>query len=180
MTHTMFPLEAVKALVTEATVALGTASAPETAVVCVPPGDTSWGTELERVVSGCVVLGFKSFMLDLRGGVIASSFEVGCIISAWHLLVEAGGTLVVSSLSAEAREALREQYDPSLFNIFDGIDAGLDWLESGFEDDMNKKFPRTAKCRECGEEGIVRKRGNHVCDGCGMTYLVTERGELPF
>jgi hypothetical protein len=45
---------------------------------------------------------------------------------------------------------------------------------------MKNAFPRQVTCSECGVRSEVQRRGDHVCTGCGMTYLVTERGELLF
>ena len=180
MKNKLVPLEEVNALVTEPSIALGVEGQPEVAIVCISAKGPDWSTELERVVSGCIVLGYKRILFDLRGAEVTDPFQIACIISAWHLLVEVGGTFLMSSLSDQSIETLKEQFDPKLFNIFDDIDDGISWIGFGFDQDLKQKFPRIAKCKECGTEGTVHKRGDHLCDECGMTYMITERGELPF
>ncbi len=119
-------------------------------------------------------------VLEVGESQIGSSFQVACLASAWKLLVDRGGTLALCGLSKSAHSSLQGVVETSLFNIFDTVDAAIDWLGSGFAADMEKNFPRAVKCGECGSQGEVAHRGDHVCTGCGMTYLVTERGELLF
>ncbi|MGA2639423.1 MAG: hypothetical protein ABSG21_00815 [Spirochaetia bacterium] len=180
MKHKIIPLETVNALVTEPSTAFGIETRPEVAILCLKTRSGDWSMELDAVVSGCIVLGFKRIILDLRDADISSSFQVACIVSAWHLLIDVGGTLLLCGLSENAHKKLQDLSESKLFNIVEDMDEGIDWLNSAFGKELKKSFPRQAKCTECGKEGRVFKRGDHVCDGCGMTYLVTERGELLF
>ena len=180
MKRRTLPLVEINALVTEPSTSLGVEGLPDVAIISVRARGPDWSTELDRVVSGSIVLGFKKILLDLREADVMEPFQIVCIVSAWHLLVEVGGTLAMSGLSATAFDALRQEYEPDLFNIFEDMDQAIAWIDSGYEMSLKSSFPRTARCKACGTEGKVQKRGDYLCDECGMTYMVTERGELPF
>jgi hypothetical protein len=180
MIHKAVPLDEINALATEPSTAQGVESLPDVAILRIATAESDWGTQLDRVVSGCLVLGYRKIVVDLQGSSISTAFQIACLVSAWHLLVAAGGTLILSGLSPEDLAELGKEFDPTLFNLSQDVDEGIDWLEAGFEEDVRQNFPREARCRDCGSVGTVARRGDHVCDDCGMTYLVTERGELPF
>ena len=180
MEYQRLPLEAVTSLLTIPSVAFAIEGIPEATILHVGAGALDWTLGLEDAVSGCVVLGFRTILLDLEEARISSSFEMACIVSAWKLLIEAGGTLGLCCLSQESAGEFARLTEPDLFNVFDDVDHGIEWISHDFEHDLKQKFPRTAKCVECGTAGRVVKRGEHVCDGCGMIYLVTECGELRF
>ena len=180
MEYQRLPLEAVTSLLTIPSVAFAIEGIPEVAILRVGAGALDWALGLEDVVSGCLVLGFKSILLDLEEASISTSFEIACIVSAWKLLIEVGGTLALCCLSPKSVEEITRLSKPGLFNVFGDVDRGIDWTSRSFEVDLKQGFPRTTKCGECGAEGKVVKRGEHVCDECGTIYLVTERGELRF
>ena len=179
MKYVIVPLETVNALVTEPSRAFGIAGRADIVVISVASPPNDWGTELDDVVDGCLVLGFNKLVLDLEQTQISSSFLIACIASAWQRLIDNDGTLAFYGLSKSADEQLRGLIDPALFNIFGSLDECIDWLESeGTKFEGN--FPRPAQCAACGVAGQVGSRGEHVCAECGTTYLVTERGELLF
>ena len=91
-----------------------------------------------------------------------------------------GGTLALCALSASSFDELARLTEPALFNVFRDVDAGIDWIAARLAGLLMRGFPRKRRCLECGTDSQVAKRGEHVCDECGMTYLVTERGELQF
>ncbi|HET6451206.1 MAG TPA: STAS domain-containing protein [Spirochaetia bacterium] len=179
MTNEIQPLETVNALLIEPSAAFGVAGHPDLAVIRVGAAP-EWATELDRVVAGCVVLGFRTVILQLEGAEIASSFHIACLASAWRLLIDRGGTLVLCQLSEAARRRLGELVEESQFNIFDSVEDAIEWLDTAYVPQMHKSFPRAVKCVECGAGGEVSRRGDHVCTECAVTYLVTERGELLF
>jgi anti-anti-sigma regulatory factor len=180
MKHKSIPLEIVNALVTIPSTAFEIEAYPELAILCLQTHSGDWGMELESLISGCIVLGYKKIILDLKDADISTSFQIACIISAWHLLIEVEGTLLICGLTEQARKGLQKLSEPKLFNVFTDMDEGVDWLDSTFEKELKQNFPRTAECKGCGTEGDVSERGDYVCDRCGKTYLVTERGELLF
>jgi hypothetical protein len=180
MRHNTVSLYAVNALVSEPSTAFGVEERPDVAILCLHNPSEDWSVQLEAIVSGCIVLDLKKIILDLRDTEIATPFQIACIVSAWHLLIDVGGTLLISGLSEHADTSMRELSEPGLFNLFADVDESIDWLDTGFAEQLKANFPRTAKCSVCGTEGGVSNRGDHLCDGCGQTYLVTERGELPF
>lgn len=179
MSHTYLQLDAVNALLTEPSTALGVEADPEVAILCIQNRSGSWAIELEALVSGCIVLGFKKVVLDLGEARIATPFQTACVISAWHLLIEVGGTLLLCGVE-HGYEGLVGDTERRLFNLLPNKDEAVDWLASVFVKELEQNFPRTARCMTCGTESRVSKRGDHVCDACGMTCLVTERGELLF
>jgi hypothetical protein len=180
MKHTTVPLETVTALVTEPSVALGFEEHPDVAVLALKSETGDWGSGLNAVVDGCLVLGFRKLIFQMEEAEISSSFLIACIVSAWQRLIEGGGTLVISGLSKRASARFHELIEPGLFNIHDNLDASVEWLDSAFPLELEENFPRTVRCTECGAVSQVARRGDHLCDDCGMTYLVTERGEIPF
>ncbi|HEY9595674.1 MAG TPA: hypothetical protein VHE79_14440 [Spirochaetia bacterium] len=180
MKYATVALEEVNALATESTRALGVKTATDVAILCMGSKDEGWGTQLDRVVSGCLVLGYNKIVVDLEKVSLTSSFQIACLVSAWHQLVVAGGTLVLSGMTADSLAELAKELDPVLFNMSRDIEEGIEWLVTAFEQDAGQNFPRFAKCEKCGAEGKVTRRGDHVCENCGTTYLVTERGDLPF
>jgi hypothetical protein len=180
MKHELQPLETVNALVTEPSVAFSVEGRPELAILVMRTKVDHWTEGLDSLVSGCVVLGFRHVILQMDGVGLDSSFQIACVVSAWQQLIDASGTLMLCGLSAEASRRLRELVEPRLFNLFDGVDAALDWVESRFERELAASFPRETKCGKCGAAGTVTRRGDHMCPECGMTYLVTERGEILF
>jgi hypothetical protein len=180
MKHTILALETVNALITEPSIAYGIEKCPDIAVLALKSPTLDWGAGLDALVDGCVVLGFKKIILDLKETEISSSFLIACVVSAWHRLIENGGTLVICGLSEGAYKRFQELIEPRLFNMYDNLDVCIDWLDSVFGLELDRNFPRDVKCTECGTVGQVAKRGEHLCTECGVTYLVTERGELPF
>jgi hypothetical protein len=180
MKYKTIELEEINALATEPSKALGVERLTDVAILCIRTSDEDWSTQLDRVVSGCIVLGFVKIVVDLEGVRITTPFQIACLVSAWHQLVAAGGTLVLSGMSAQAVGELSQEFDPTLFNMSRETEEAIDWLSSAFEQDTAQNFPRFSRCTTCGAEGKVAKRGDHLCDNCGMTYLVTERGDLPF
>jgi len=180
MRYATVALEEVNALATETTRAYGVASATEVAILCMGSSDEDWSTQLDRVVSGCVVLGYNRIVVDLQTVSITTTFQIACLVSAWHQLVSAGGTLVLSGMTNESLTELSKEFDPVLFNMSRDVDEGIEWLLTAFDQDAGQNFPRFARCANCGAEGEVTRRGDHVCENCGTTYLVTERGDLPF
>jgi DNA-directed RNA polymerase subunit RPC12/RpoP len=180
MKHTILPLETVNALVTEPSVAFGIEGRPDIAALSIKSPTGEWGSKLDAVVDGCLVLGFTKMVLDLQQAEIATSFSIACIASAWQRLINHDGTLVMYGLTPTASLRFQELIEPGLFNVHENLDACVDWLDSGFRQDLERNFPRIAKCSTCGAVGQIANRGDHVCTECGMTYLVTERGELPF
>ena len=170
----------MSALITEPSSAIGIEALPDVAVLSIHSRDEAWASQLEGIMSGGIVLGFRKMVLDLQHASLSSAFQVACLVSAWHLLVNAEGTLAISGLSAAGKSALGDEHDPALFNLFMDADEALDWLERGFDDAIKRSLPRACRCGACGAEGKVEKRGNYLCDNCGLTYLVTEKGELPF
>lgn len=179
MKHDIHSLDTVNALLTEPSTAFSVHGRTDVAIIRVG-GASEWAAELDRVAAGCLVLGFRSIVLDMANTEIGSSFQVACLGSAWHLLLDRGGTLAICGVSTPALERLQGLVDTRLFNIMDTMDAAIDWIDSGFPEDVQKSFPRTVTCSECGATGEVQGRGDHLCPSCGMTYLVTERGELLF
>ena len=180
MKHDVLPLETVNALLTDPSRAFSVAGHPDLAII--RPGATApeWAAELDRLAAECAVLGFRTLVLHLEGLTVSTSFEIACLVSAWKLLMDRGGTLVLCGLSEAARTRLEELVQTSQFNLFDGVDESVDWLDTGFVPQVHKSFPRAVKCTECGALGEVQHRGDHMCPDCGFTYLVTERGELLF
>ena len=180
MKHKVQPLETVNALVTEPSVACGVEGRPDVAVLVFQSPAQDWAAGLDAVVDGCLVLGFRKLILELKKTEISSSFLIACIVSAWQRLLANGGTLVLCGLSGTAYRRFQELIDAGLFNVHDNLDACVDWLDSRFGLELEQNFPRAVKCSECGAASQVARRGEHVCTECGTTYLVTERGELPF
>jgi hypothetical protein len=180
MKHARQPLETVTSLLTAPSAGFAVDGSPDTAILHIGPDAPGWAVGLEAATSGCLVLGFKKILLDLEEAGVSTSFEIACIVSSWKLLIDAGGTLALCGLSAASLEELKRLSEPTLFNTLRDVDAGIDWIELDYERFLVRAFPRKAKCVVCGTEGHVAKRGEHVCDGCGMIYLVTERGELQF
>jgi hypothetical protein len=180
MKHELQPLETVNALVTEPSVAFGVEGRPDLAILVMRTKVEHWTEGLDSLVAGCLVLGFRNVILQMDGVGLDSSFQIACVVSAWQQLIEASGTLALCGLSAEASRRLQELVEPRLFNLFDSVDAALDWLESSFTRELTANFPRSSTCGKCGAAGTVTRRGDHMCPECGMTYLVTERGELLF
>jgi DNA-directed RNA polymerase subunit RPC12/RpoP len=180
MKYSILPLETVNALVTEPSVAFGIGGRPDIAALSIKSPTRDWGAELDAVVDGCLVLGFKKIVLDLREAEITSAFSIACIASAWQRLINHDGTLAIYGLAPNPYVRFQELIEPTLFNVHENLDACIDWLDSGFRLDLERNFPRIAKCSACGAVGQIANRGDHVCTECGMTYLVTERGELPF
>jgi anti-anti-sigma regulatory factor len=180
MKHDILPLETVNALLTEPSTAFGAAGHPDIAIICLGAPSQEWATELERVVGGCLVLGFRTVVLEMDRAEVSSSFQVACLASAWQHLMDRGGTLVLCRFSQAAARHLEDLIETSQFNIFDTVDESIDWLDTAFVPQVHKRFPRVVTCAECGSPGEVRRRGDHVCTECGVTYLVTERGELLF
>ena len=179
MKYATIPLDTVNALVIEPSSAFGIAGRHEIAVLSVRSSENAWGAHLDNVVDGCLVLGFNRIILDLEHAKVSSSFLIACLASAWQRLISNNGTLVLYGLAPASFELLRGLVNPELFNIFDTLDDCVDWLEQeGGE--LERSFPRAAQCSACGAGGQVGSRGEHLCTECGMTYLVTERGELPF
>jgi hypothetical protein len=180
MKYKRIPLDIVNALVTIPSDAFEIEAHPDVAILCLQTHPRDWGIELEGLVSGCIVLGFKRIVLDLHAADISTSFQIACIISAWHLLIEVGGTLLLCGLTEKTHKNLYDLSELRLFNVHKDIDESIDWLDSAFAFELKRNFPRKAKCTKCGHESEVSGRGAYVCDACGMTYLVTERGELIF
>lgn len=180
MKHKILPLETVNTLLTEPSVAFGVEERPDVAVLVLESATQDWGASLDSVVAGCLVLGFRKMILELEKAEISSSFLIACIASAWQRLIETGGTLVICGMSENAYARFQDLIEPSLFNIHKNLDESVDWLDSAFELELERNFPRDAKCTECGTVSQVTIRGEHVCVECGMTFLVTERGELLF
>ncbi len=180
MMRNTIPLETVNALITAPSVAFGIEEHPDVAVLFFRSPTQDWGVGLNAVVDGCLVLGFNRIILQLEETEISSSFLIACIASAWQRLIENRGTLVICGLKEAAYKKFQELIEPRLFNVYESLDACVDWLDTGFGREIAGNFPRAAKCVECGTVGEVAKRGDHVCIECGTTYLVTERGELPF
>jgi hypothetical protein len=180
MKYSILPLETVNALETEPSVAFGIEGRPDIVALSIKSPTREWGAELDAVVDGCLVLGFKNVVLDLREAAMASSFSIACIASAWQRLIDHDGTLAMYGLAPAPYARFQELIEPSLFNVHENLDSCLDWLDSGFRLDLARNFLRIAKCGSCGAVGQVANRGDHVCTECGTTYLVTERGELPF
>jgi hypothetical protein len=178
MKNNIVPLETVNALVFAPSLAFGVEGHPDVVIIDMKSSEQDWATGLDAVVGGCLVLGFKKMILKLPEAEAFSSFVLACIATAWLRLVENGGTLVICGLSESASKRFEELAEPRLFNMHGNLDSAIDWLTSGFEIEVSQGFPRTAKCHECGTVGHVVRRGDHSCPECGMTYLVTERGEL--
>ena len=176
----MQPLETLNALLAEPSVAYGLEGHPDVAIIDIGMQSQDWATGLDAVVRGSMVLGFRNLILNLEKVGISSSFEIGCIVSSWQLLIDREGTLCICGLSKKALADLQELTDLGQFNLFDEMESCINWLDSTFPTELKRNFPRTAKCTECNAVGEVSKRGEHVCDNCGITYLVTERGELLF
>jgi hypothetical protein len=180
MEYERVPLETVTSLMTSPSVAFAIEGSPDSAILHIGPDAQEWAVGLEAVSTGCLVLGFKNILLDLGEASVSTSFEIACIVSSWKLLIDAGGTLALCALSALSFEELKRLSEPALFNVFRDLDAGIDWVKRDYEEFLLHAFPRDEKCLECGTEGQVAKRGEHVCGGCGIIYLVTERGALQF
>src|SRR5271157_779137 len=162
MKHNTFPLETVNALVTEPSVAIGIDGHPDVAVLVMMSSSPHWGMGLEAVVDGCLVLGFRKIILDLKEADISSSFHVACVASAWKLLIDNGGTLVIFGLAGSRYELFRGLIDPRLFNLLDDLDGCVDWLDTGFQKELEESLPRVAKCIECGSVGQVSTRGDNI------------------
>ena len=180
MKHTMQPSETLNALLAEPSVAFGLEGRPDVAIIDIRTQSQDWAVGLDAVVRGSMVLGFRILVLNLEKVGISSSFEIGCIVSSWQMLIDCEGTLCICGLSEKALAELQELTDLGQFNLFRELDTCIEWLISTFPTELERNFPRTAKCTECSTVGEVSKRGEHVCDNCGITYLVTERGELLF
>jgi len=180
MKHEVLPLETVNALLTEPSRAFGVAGHPDVAIIRLGASPHEWATELDRVVAGVLVLGFRTVVLQMNGEEISTSFQVACVASAWKLLMDRGGTLALCELSGAATQRLGNLVDTGQFNIFETVDDSIEWLDTVYVMEMHERFPRSVTCQECGSPGEVRRRGDHVCSECGFTYLVTERGELLF
>jgi hypothetical protein len=180
MKYTLASQDAVNALLAAPSVAFGVQECPDIVVLSIHGGDPDWALGLDTVIPGCIVLGYTRLVLDLADAAITTPFHVACIVAAWHALIDAAGTLALSGLSALGLEQLRALVDTGQLNLFPEVAAAVAWLASGYETDVKRSFPRKTTCSECGSEGTVVRRGDHVCDGCGMTFLVTERGETPY
>jgi anti-anti-sigma regulatory factor len=180
MKHKILPLETVNALITEPSICFGVDERPDVAALVLKSSTKEWSEGLDAVVEGCIVLGFRKIVLDLEETEISSSFVIACIVSAWQRLIESGGTLVICGLTESAYKRFQELVEPSLFNIHENLDECVDWLDYAFGPELESNFPRVVHCTACGAVGQVARRGDHLCTECGMTYLVTERGELLF
>ena len=178
--HGTFDLETVNALLTEPSHAIGVGGHPDVAVLVLKSSASHWGTGLDAVVDGCLVLGFRKIVARLDEADVSSSFHVACLASAWHRLIDNGGTLVLSNLTEEKYREFAGLIDPALFNIHATVDESIDWLDGAYETELGARLPRVVTCSGCGSSGQVSTRGEHLCTECGMTYLVTERGEISF
>jgi hypothetical protein len=177
--HDTFDLETVNALLTEPSHAIGVEGHPDVAVLVLKSSHVHWGTGLDEVVNGCLVLGFKKIIARLDEADISSSFHIACLASAWQRLIDNGGTLILSNVTGETYRHFAELIDPALFNIHATLPESVNWLDEAYEAELSERLPRVVTCSGCGGVGQVSSRGEHLCTDCGATYLVTERGEIP-
>ena len=95
---------------------------PDVAILGLQNTSDDWSMQLEAIVAGCVVLDLKKIILDLRDAEITTPFQIACIVSAWHLLIDVGGTLLICGLSERANRGMRECQSRARLNLFADAD----------------------------------------------------------
>ena len=111
MKHTIQPSETLNALLAEPSVAFGLEGRPDVAIIDIRTQSQDWAVGLDAVVRGSMVLGFRILVLNLEKVGISSSFEIGCIVSSWQMLIDREGTLCICGLSEKALAELQELTD---------------------------------------------------------------------